>query len=272
MNVLDRVMRPGDGVAWLTGASGGIGRATALALAADGWTVHATARRLDALEDLAAAARGPGRIVPSPGDVGNADEMTACVARAVADGPLALAVLNAGIYVPMRAESFRAATARQMFDVNLGGVANGLEPVLAHMIARRSGHVAITASVAGYRGLPDAAPYSATKAGLIALAESLAMDLADLGVRISVINPGFVATEATSVNEFPMPFLMTPEVAAARIVAGLKRPGFEIAFPRRFALLLRLVGLLPNRAYIGAVRAMTGRSKRPMPGTGAPEA
>jgi short-subunit dehydrogenase len=116
----------------------------------------------------------------------------------------------------------------------------------------------ITASVAGYRGLPDAAAYSATKAGLIAMAESLALDLIDLGVRISVINPGFVETEATSVNEFEMPFLMTPEEAAARIVAGLKKPGFEIAFPRRFALLLRLVGALPNRVYFAAMRRMTG--------------
>lgn len=158
----------------------------------------------------------------------------------------------------MRAQNFRAATARRMFEVNLSGVANGLEPVLAHMIARRSGHVAVVASVAGYRGLPDSAAYSATKAGLIAMAEALAMDLVDLEVRISVINPGFVETEATAVNEFAMPFLMTPDEAARRIVGGLKRPGFEIAFPRRFALAMRLVGLLPNQAYIAAVRWMTG--------------
>ena len=131
----------------------------------------------------------------------------------------------------MRAQTFDAATARGMFEVNLGGVANGLDPVLKHMIGRRAGVVAITASVAGYRGLPDAAAYSATKAGLIAMAEALALDLVDLGVRISVINPGFVETEATSVNAFEMPFLMSPDEAARRIVEGLKRPGFEIAFP-----------------------------------------
>jgi NAD(P)-dependent dehydrogenase (short-subunit alcohol dehydrogenase family) len=194
--------------------------------------------------------------------VTDADAMRRAVARITADGPLALAILNAGVYTPMRAQTFRADTARTMFDVNLGGVANGLEPLLAYMIGRGRGHIAITASVAGYRGLPDATAYSATKAGLIAMAESLAMDLVDLGVRISVINPGFVETEATAVNEFPMPFLMSPEQAAARIVAGLKRPGFEIAFPRRFALLLRLIGMLPNRAYIAAVRRMTGWGKR----------
>jgi NADP-dependent 3-hydroxy acid dehydrogenase YdfG len=265
---VDQIVRPADGAAWITGASEGIGRATALRLCAEGWTVHATARSLPDLEALKRDARGPGQVIPAAGDVTDPAAMTAIVEGITRDRPLALAILNAGVYVPMRAETFRAATARTMFDVNLGGVANGLEPVLAHMIARRSGHVAITASVAGYRGLPDAAIYSATKAGLIAMAEALAMDLVDLGVRISVINPGFVETKATSVNAFEMPFLMTPEDAAKRIVDGLKRPGFEIAFPRRFALLLRLVGALPNRAYIAAIRRMTGwkdRAERPAP-------
>lgn len=262
MNVFAQVARPGDGAAWVTGASGGIGRATVLRLAADGWTVYATARRADALEALSIeASGGRGRVIPLPADVVDTDAMRGAVARMTADQPLALVILNAGVYTPLRAQTFDAAVARRMFDVNLTGVANGLDPVLKHMIARRKGVVALTASVAGYRGLPDAAAYSPTKAGLIAMAEALAMDLVDLGVRISVINPGFVETEATAVNDFKMPFLMTPDEAARRIVEGLKRPGFEIAFPRRFALLLKLIGLLPNQAYIGAVRRMTGWGK-----------
>ena len=88
------------------------------------------------------------------------------------------------------------------------------------------------------------------------------MDLVDLGVRISVINPGFVETEATSVNEFEMPFLMSPDEAARRIVEGLKKPGFEIAFPRRFALMLRAIGALPNQPYISAIRWMTGWGRK----------
>lgn len=257
MGVFAQVVRPGDGAAWVTGASDGIGRALVLELARRGWTVHATARGADRLAALAAEAPA-GRVVPAPGDVTDPARMAEIVAGIAAAGPLALAVLNAGLYIPMRAQGFRAADARRMFEVNLGGVANGLEPVLAHMIARRRGHVALTASVAGYRGLPRAAGYSATKAGLIAMAEALAMDLADLGVRISVINPGFVRTAATAVNDFEMPFLIGPEAAARRIADGLARPGFEIAFPRRFALILKLLGLLPNRAYIAAVRRLTG--------------
>jgi len=189
--------------------------------------------------------------------------MTEIAEGITADGPLSLAILNAGIYTPMRATTFSAQTARQMFDVNLTGVANTIDPVLKHMIDRGTGHIAVTASVAGYRGLPDAAAYSATKAGLIAFCEALAMDLVDLGVRLTVINPGFVATEATSVNTFEMPFLMQPEDAAKRIVDGLKKPGFELAFPRRFAFILRAIGLLPNRAYIWAVRKMLGWSGTP---------
>ncbi|MEM8789858.1 MAG: SDR family NAD(P)-dependent oxidoreductase [Pseudomonadota bacterium] len=259
MSVFDQVVRPKDGAAWITGASGGIGRAVALQLAREGWTVYATARSKDDLKILAEeTADALGRIVPLPGDVTDKGRMAKCVETITKDGPLALAILNAGIYTPMNATNFSASTAQKMFDVNLGGVTNALDPILPHMIARGSGHVAVTASVAGYRGLPDAAAYSATKAGLIALCEALAMDLVDLGVRLSVINPGFVETEATSVNSFEMPFLMSPETAAARIVDGLGRPGFEIVFPRRFALILRAVGLLPNRLYIWAIRRMLG--------------
>ncbi len=261
MSVFAKVMRPADGVAWVTGASGGIGRAVTLALAAEGWTVYATARGADDLAALAEETRGPGRIVPLPGDVTDRAAMAEAVASMTAERPLALAILNAGIYLPMRAQSFDAEAAAKTFDVNLTGVANGLQPVLEHMIARRDGCVALTASVAGYRGLPNAAAYSATKAGLIAMAEALAMDLVDLGVRISVINPGFVETEATSVNAFEMPMLMQPEEAAAKIVAGLKRPGFEIRFPWQFAAILRLIGALPNRWYIAAVRRATGWHK-----------
>ncbi|MEM7176425.1 MAG: SDR family NAD(P)-dependent oxidoreductase [Pseudomonadota bacterium] len=256
MSVFHKIMTPADGAAWVTGASGGIGRALVLALAAQGWRVYATARRQDALEALAAEA--PDQIIPLAADVTDLDAMRAAVATATADGPLALVVLNAGIYKPMRAQTFDATAARETFDVNLTGVANGLEPVLSHMIDRGTGHIALTASVAGYRGLPNAAAYGATKAGLIAMAESLAMDLATLGVRLSIINPGFVETEATSVNAFEMPMLMQPEAAAAKIVEGLGKPGFEIRFPWVFALILRVIGLLPNRAYLWTVRKLTG--------------
>ncbi|MEO0679509.1 MAG: SDR family NAD(P)-dependent oxidoreductase [Pseudomonadota bacterium] len=255
MSVFDQIARPADGVAWVTGASGGIGRALTLALADRGWTVHATARSADALDAL--AAERPGKILPRPADVTDREAMAAIVADIAAEAPIALAVLNAGIYIPMRAREFDAEKAAKTFDVNLRGVANGLDPLLRHMIERQSGHVAVTASVAGYRGLPAASAYSATKAGLIAMCESLALDLIDEGVRLSVVNPGFVDTEATKVNDFEMPFLMQTEDAAKRIVEGLEKPGFEIAFPWQFVRFLRLIGLLPNRWYFAVWRRLT---------------
>ncbi|MEM7498186.1 MAG: SDR family NAD(P)-dependent oxidoreductase [Pseudomonadota bacterium] len=262
MSIWQQIVKPADGAAWVTGASGGIGKALALRLARDGWTVHATARREEELEALAREADGlDGRIVPLPGDVTDPATMTRAVETITADGPLALVVLNAGVYTPMRAQEFSAETFQKHMAVNLQGMANALEPVLKHMIPRKAGHVALMGSVAGYRGLPNATAYSPTKAGAIAMAEALAMDMADLGVRISVINPGFVETDATAVNEFDMPFLMKPEEAANRIVDGLGRPGFEIAFPTRFALILKTIGLLPNRAYIWVVRKALGWDK-----------
>ena len=255
MSVFDQVARPEEGCAWVTGASGGIGRALCLALADRGWTVQATARSAEKLEAL--AAERPGRIVPRPGDVTDAEAMAGIVQAIEAETPIALAVLNAGIYLPMKAQEFDAAKAKSTFDVNLTGVANSLDPVMKAMIARGRGHLAVTASVAGFRGLPQAAAYSATKAGLIAMCESLALDLMDLGVRISVINPGFVETEATAVNDFEMPFLMQTDEAAAKIVEGLEKPGFEIAFPTPFVLFLRTIGALPNRLYFKAWRRLT---------------
>ncbi|WP_339949961.1 SDR family NAD(P)-dependent oxidoreductase [uncultured Albimonas sp.] len=256
MNVFDQVKRPEDGSVWITGASGGIGRALTLELASRGWTVHATARSAEKLEAIALIA-GPGRVIPRPADVTDPEAMARVVGEIEAQGPLALAILNAGVYLPMRAQAFDAARARKTFDVNLGGVVNALDPAMKAMIARGSGHLAITASVAGYGGLPQAAAYSASKAGLIAMAESLALDLIDLGVRISVINPGFVETEATAVNDFEMPFLMQPEEAAKRIADGLARPGFEIAFPGRFVWFLRILNRLPNQLYFKAWRRLT---------------
>ncbi|MEM9011577.1 MAG: SDR family NAD(P)-dependent oxidoreductase [Pseudomonadota bacterium] len=258
-SVFAQAVTPEDGVAWVTGASGGIGRALCRKLAGLGWTVYATARRQEALDSL--VAEDVGDIRPVRGDVTDLDRIRAIVAEVTAERPLALAVLNAGIYTPMRAQAFDAEAAKRMIDVNVTGVVNGLDPVLAHMIPNGKGHIAVMASVAGYRGLPDAAAYSASKAALIAMAEALAMDLVDLGVRISVINPGFVETEATSVNTFEMPFLMSPDEAADRIVTGLDRPGFEIVFPMRLALILKAIGFLPYRSYIWAVRRALGWSQ-----------
>jgi short-subunit dehydrogenase len=253
------IPKPEHGAAWITGASGGIGRAVALRLAADGWTVYATARSKDKLMSLAGQSNG--RIIAAPGDVTDAAEMEAIVAQIEGAEGLALAIFNAGVYIPMRAQEFTAEDAAKHFNVNLQGVANGLAPAMRGMIERKTGCLALVASVAGYRGLPKAAAYGATKAALINMAEALAYDLHPAGVRISLICPGFVDTDATAVNDFDMPFLMQTDEAAERIVKGLKTTAFEIAFPRRFAFILKSMRFLPARAYLWLGRKAMGWDK-----------
>jgi NAD(P)-dependent dehydrogenase (short-subunit alcohol dehydrogenase family) len=241
---------------WITGASSGIGRAVALHLARAGDRVAVSARRAGELQKLAAEA--PGRIVAYPVDVGDA----AAMARAADEieaalGPLDLAIFNAGTHEPVDIEQFSAAPFRRLMDINYMGAVNGLAAVVPRFVARRAGHVAVVSSVAGYRGLPSASAYGPTKAALINLCESLKPDLDRYGVRISLINPGFVRTPLTDRNDFPMPFLMEPDAAARRIIAGLDKGAFEIAFPRRFVFLLKLARLLPYALYFRLVKRAT---------------
>lgn len=239
-------------IAWLTGASTGIGRAVALRLAADGWRVAASARNAEALAALAAEAPG---VAPYPLDVSDRDACLACAERIERElGPLELAIFNAGAHRPMPATAFSSATLRALLDINVMGVAHGLEAVLPRLIARRSGRVVIVASLAGYRGLPTAAAYGASKAALINMAEALRPELAGHGVILQVVNPGFVKTPMTGQNRFPMPFLVSAEQAAASILRGMRSDRFEITFPLRFAFLMKLVRLVPDRIYFYVTR------------------
>jgi NAD(P)-dependent dehydrogenase (short-subunit alcohol dehydrogenase family) len=250
--------RPADGIAWVTGASSGIGRATVIELARRGWTVVATARRPAELETLAAEAPAPGRVIALPGDVADAEAMRAVIAAAEAHGPVVLAFLNAGIYIPTRAVPFEPEVFEKTFAVNVMGTVNSLAAIIPGMSARRRGQIALNASVAGYGGLPKSAAYGATKAALINMAESLKFDLDLVDVRIQVVNPGFVETPATAVNDHPMPFIIPDQEAARRICDGFEKGGFEITFPRRFAAILKLINALPYALYFPAVAKGTG--------------
>lgn len=243
---------------WITGASSGIGRALALRMAKGGYRVAASARREAELKALAEeAAREGGEIIPFPLDTTKPGEVTAGVARIEREcGPIAIAALCAGTYEPLRAAELSAARARPVFDLNFMGTVNCLEALTPLMIARGEGRIALVASLAGYFGLPTSAVYGASKAALINMAEALRPDLATHGVTLQVVNPGFVKTPLTDRNAFPMPFLMEVEDAAEAFYRGLHSSRFEIAFPRRFSLLLRLLQMLPYRASL----ALTART------------
>lgn len=253
---------PLDGAAWITGASSGIGRAVALSLSDAGWTVYATARDKQALDELAAeAVPFSGEILPAAGDVTDAARMAKIVETIVADhGSVALAFLNAGVYLPVKALPFDLKAYETSISINLNGTVRTLAPLIPYMTEAGRGHIVLMASVAGYSGLPTSAAYGATKAGLINLAESLKFDLDPHGVRISVVNPGFVRTPATDKNPFPMPCLMEVNDAVDCIMRGLASPGFEITFPKRFTFILKFLRLLPYALYFRIVRKITGAS------------
>jgi short-subunit dehydrogenase len=239
-------------IAWITGASTGIGAATAKKLASEGWQVMATARSKDKLESM--AAESAGKIHACPCDVTDPQAVSETVKQIEeGHGSIDLAILNAGTYVPETAQSFTAENFDAHMKLNVSGVAYCLEAVLPGMLQRDAGHIAFVASVAGYRGLPRAMSYSPSKAAVIKLAESLAIECIGTGIKVQVVNPGFIKTPLTDKNDFYMPMLMDVDVAAGKLAKGLKARRFEIIFPWAFAMFLKVIGLLPDRLYFRLV-------------------
>ncbi|MGI9514957.1 MAG: SDR family NAD(P)-dependent oxidoreductase [Anderseniella sp.] len=232
---------------WITGASSGIGRRLALDLAGMGVVVAVSARSADELSELAAE---HSNIRSYPLDV---TDLAACreVAKSIeADiGPPDLVIMAAGIWIIRDIENFQAEDSIKAMRVNYEGAASVIDAVLPSMKQRGAGHIAPVASVAGYRGIPRAVTYAPTKAALIAMAEAMRTDAERLGIKVQIINPGFVRTPMTDTNDFPMPFLMEPEDASQRIIAGLQSDRFEIVFPTRLAVIMKLLRLLPYSVY-----------------------
>jgi NAD(P)-dependent dehydrogenase (short-subunit alcohol dehydrogenase family) len=249
-------------IAWITGGGTGIGRATALRLARDGWQVAISGRREEPLNEVVSTAGElEGRILPVPVDVTDRDACVAAAERIEAElGPLHLVILNAGTFTKFNAiKDFDATAFDTHYAVNFFGVINGINAALPLLKQRRSGHIVIISSVSGYRGLPLAAPYGSSKAALIHLAESLRFDLEPAGIDVTVVNPGFVETPLTEQNRFPMPALTSTNVAADRIVKGIYRRRFEVTFPRRLTYFLKLMRMLPYAVYFPIMRAFTRR-------------
>lgn len=253
-------MTAASGSVWITGAGSGLGRALALRYLAAGADVAGTSRRTETLSNVALAGIGrPGRFHVQPGDLtapGCAETLVDAIEGTA--GPIRLAVLNAGTHIPNTVDQFSAATVASLLESNVMSVAYCLEALLPRMLARRQGQIAINASLAGYRGLPRAAAYGASKAALINMAESLHIELEPHGIAVRLVNPGFVRTPLTDRNDFPMPFLMDVERAAERLYQALEYGrAFEIVFPRRFAYILKLLRLLPYALYLPLVRRIT---------------
>jgi NAD(P)-dependent dehydrogenase (short-subunit alcohol dehydrogenase family) len=242
-------------VVWLIGASSGIGRATAAQLHALGATVIVSARNQTALQRFAAQHPGSQDL---PLDVTDVAEVQNAAAQVVAEhGRLDLVLYCVGHYKAMRADAFDLAEMQRHLSINYTGALHVLDSVLPTLIQQGHGHLSLVASVAGYRGLPNALAYGPTKAALQHLAEILYLDLHPLGLGVSVVNPGFVSTPLTAENTFDMPALLTPEQAADSIIQAWGKGQFDIHFPKRFTLWLKLMRLLPFSLYFPVIRRTT---------------
>ena len=229
---------------WLVGASEGLGLALARKLSAAGAYLVLSARRAEALKQAAASLPGPATILPL--DVSSTDSVTAAATQLPdLDGMVFLAA----VYQPMRAQDWDAKAAEAMADINFTGLVRTLGVALPPMVARNRGHIVITGSLSGFRGLPGAIGYAAAKAGTMVLAESLYADLRKTGVTVQLANPGFIRTRLTAKNDFVMPFILEPEAAAEILFRHMARGGFKTSFPTLFSWLFRGSQFMPDWLY-----------------------
>ncbi len=244
-------------LAFITGGGSGIGRAIAISLASKGWQVIISGR---SQEKLLSVGNHHHRLHTLQMDVTDLEMVKESVTSIFNRyGVPDLAILNAGDYKPMPADDLDIDLVHHLNNVNYLGVMNTLASLLPGMRQKKQGQIMIMSSVSGYRGLPDAAPYGATKAALINFAESLYMPLRREGILLRVINPGFIKTGLTDQNNFTMPALISPEEAAERIISKLKDDNFEITFPRRFTYVLKILRCLPYRIYFPLTARLTGK-------------
>ncbi|WP_134324906.1 SDR family NAD(P)-dependent oxidoreductase [Cumulibacter soli] len=230
---------------WIVGASSGIGAALAEELERRGAILAISARRRSRLEELSR-----GRMVVAPCDVTEPGEVAAAT-DAVCDGlgGIDLVVWCAGTWKQFDVSRWDRQTFAEHVEVNLLGMNNVLAQVVPRMVDEGAGHIVGIASVAGYRGLAGSEAYGATKAAQLNLLESLRASLGVRGISVTTVAPGFVRTELTENNAFPMPFIVEPDHAARSIADGLERGRREIVFPAPIALLMRIAARLPNRVW-----------------------
>ncbi|AAV94767.1 SDR family NAD(P)-dependent oxidoreductase [Ruegeria pomeroyi] len=225
---------------WLIGASEGLGRALAKRLDGEGARVILSARNGDRLEQLRDELQNA-LVVPL--DVTD----TAAVQKAAASvGPLDGVIYNAGAYEPMRATDWDSDAALRMSDVNFTGALRVLGEVVPGFVRQGRGDITLVGSLAGYRGLPAAIGYGASKAALVSLAETMRFDLKGTGITVRLVNPGFIKTRLTAKNSFRMPMLMTPETAAEHVLKAMRKRRFRTDFPAPFSWAIRCMDYLPD--------------------------
>ena len=232
---------------WITGASSGIGKAVAEKFAAEGWKVAVSARRKELLQDMAKDQN----ISSFPLDVTDRSQINSVFQNILKEfGNIDICLFSSGTYEPKDEQNIDPDKIKNVINVNFLGVIDCVKTVEEYFKNKKTGHISIVSSIAGYRGLPNSSGYGPSKAALTNFCESIYFDFKKFGVRVSVISPGFIKTPLTDKNEFPMPFLKTVDYAANQIFNGLvKSNAFEIHFPKGLTLTLKFLRILPYKLY-----------------------
>jgi len=233
---------------WITGASSGIGKALAEKFASEGWKVAASARRKEILDEMSSHEN----IFSYPLDITNQDQIKISFEKIIEDfNGLDLCVFSSGTYDPKLEQEINVKQNKFVMETNFFGVLYCINAVENYFKNKKNGHISIVSSVAAYRGLPNSSGYGPSKAALTNLTESLYFDFKKHNVRISLVSPGFIKTPLTDKNEFPMPFIKSPEFAAEKMFNGLtKSKAFEIHFPKALTILLKIFRVLPYKIYL----------------------
>ena len=233
---------------WITGASSGIGKALAEKFASEGWKVAVSARRKEILDEMSSHEN----IFSYPLDVTNQDQIKISFEKIIEDFKgLDLCVFSSGTYDPKLEQEINVKQNKFVMETNFFGVLYCINAVENYFKNKKNGHISIVSSVAAYRGLPNSSGYGPSKAALTNLTESLYFDFKKHNVRISLVSPGFIKTPLTDKNEFPMPFIKSPEFAAEKMFNGLtKSKAFEIHFPKALTILLKIFRVLPYKIYL----------------------
>ncbi|MGA0105596.1 MAG: SDR family NAD(P)-dependent oxidoreductase, partial [Pelagibacteraceae bacterium] len=228
---------------WITGASSGIGKAVAEKFAAEGWMVAASARRQEILNKMAENQN----IFAYPLDVTQKENVTKTFNNIIEDFKnVDICLFCSGTYDPKLEQEINIEQNKFVMETNYFGVLNCIKAVETYFKNKKSGQISIVSSVAAYRGLPNSSGYGPSKAALTNLTESIYFDFKKHNVKISLVSPGFIKTPLTDKNEFPMPFIRSPEFAADKIFQGLtKKNIFEIHFPLGLTLTLKFLRILP---------------------------
>ena len=242
---------------WITGASSGIGKAVAEKFAAEGWKVAVSARRKELLQDMAKDQN----ISSFPLDVTDRSQINSVFQTNLKEfGNIDICLFSSGTYEPKDEQNIDPDKIKNVINVNFLGVIDCVKTVEEYFKNKKTGHISIVSSIAGYRGLPNSSGYGPSKAALTNFCESIYFDFKKFGVRVSVISPGFIKTPLTDKNEFPMPFLKTVDYAANQIFNGLvKSNAFEIHFPKGLTLTLKFLRILPYKLYLFLVDKLVKR-------------